>query len=225
MSYQTEVIVLFALSIAAGLVSLSLTALVAALVQRRKRGERAAEGPDTGEKGVRWTAALKSRYVLLTFPLGFALAFYLILDRALSVSVYPLFVGAYATFWSLAVLLLLWRSPVRHKLTIAGFLIVVVVSVRFVDWNSRKPFLKDLYRVKEGMTAAQVEQIMGEYMTGGGVSVGSPGPRLDGRLAEPGAQATGTISYRHTNEGWGDSDWGIVTFEDGRVVDVEFSPD
>jgi hypothetical protein len=59
------------------------------------------------------------------------------------------------------------------------------------------------------MTAAQVEQIMGDYMTGGGVPHGSPGTRLDGRLLEQGDLATGTISYRHTNEWWGDSDWRI----------------
>jgi len=36
---------------------------------------------------------------------------------------------------------------------------------------------------------------------------------------------TGTSTYRHTNEGWGNSDWGVVTFEDGRVVQTEFMPD
>jgi hypothetical protein len=35
----------------------------------------------------------------------------------------------------------------------------------------------------------------------------------------------GTIVYRHTNEGWGDSDWGMVEFAGGKVVKVEFSPD
>jgi hypothetical protein len=99
------------------------------------------------------------------------------------------------------------------------------LTISTINWNSRKPFLRDLYRIKEGMTAAQVEQTMGDYMTGGGVPAGSPGIRLDGRLIEQGATATGTISYRHTNEGWGNSDWGVVTFEGGRVVDVWFSPD
>jgi hypothetical protein len=37
--------------------------------------------------------------------------------------------------------------------------------------------------------------------------------------------AEGRINYRHTTEGWGDSDWGLVTFQAGRVSQVEFLPD
>jgi hypothetical protein len=33
---------------------------------------------------------------------------------------------------------------------------------------------------------------------------------------------TGTMSCRHTNEGWGDSDWGLFAFHGGRVTGVEF---
>ena len=141
------------------------------------------------------------------------------------VSVYPLFVAVYAALWCLVTLLLLWGAPARRTLAIVVLVAVVVFSVRFVNCNSRKPFLKDLFRIKEGMSAAEVDQIMGDYMTGGGASMGSPRPRLDGQLAEQGATATGTISYRHTNEGWGNSDWGEVSFENGRVGNVLFSPD
>jgi hypothetical protein len=31
--------------------------------------------------------------------------------------------------------------------------------------------------------------------------------------------------YRHTSEGWGDSDWGEIHFEEGRVVEIRFLPD
>ena len=99
--------------------------------------------------------------------------------------------------------------------------LLVVFSVRFVDWNSRKPFLRDLYSIKEGMTPAQVERIMGAYIEGGGRPLDSPANEVD----ERGEMVTGTVTYRHTDEGWGDSDWGVVTFENGRVVDVEFLPD
>jgi hypothetical protein len=163
--------------------------------------------------------------VLVAFPLGFALGLYLMLDLEWSVSVYPRFVVLYTAFWTLLLLLLLGGAPVRHKLAILASLVVALLTIGTINWDTRKPFLRDLYRIREGMTAAQVEQIMGGYMSGGGVPAGSPGIRLDGRLVEPGATATGTISYRHTNEGWGDSDWGVVTFGEGRVVDVWFDSD
>ena len=165
------------------------------------------------------------RYALVAFPLGFALCLYLILDREMSVSVYLGFAAIYVAFWGLVSLLLLWGAPARHKFLVLTLLAVTLLSVRFVDWDSRKPFLKDLFRVKEGMTVSEVEQIMGGYMTGGGVPLGSPGTRLDGRVVASGEPVTGTISYRHTNEGWGNSDWGVVTFESGRVVETRFFPD
>jgi hypothetical protein len=224
--FRSFCIVVVVLSTVTGLVSYMLAASIALAAQRLRRrallpGElRASEGDGHG-----WAAVLRSRYVLLMLPLGFALCLYLFLDFEWSVSVYTRFAAVYAAFWALVLLLLLWGAPARHKLLILALLAIVLFSVRWVDWNSRKPFLRDLYRIKEGMTAAQVDQIMGDYMTGGGVPPGSPGIRLDGRLVEQGELATGTISYRHTNEWWGNSDWGVVTFEDGRAVDRWFSPD
>jgi hypothetical protein len=226
MSYRFYAIALIALSIAAGLGSMVIAALVTVAVRklgRRKWPSGEHNAVERAERG--WAATFTSRDVLVTFPLGFALALYVILDRALSVSVYWWFAALYAVFWLLVLLLLLWGAPARRKVLILGSLALIVVSMRFVDWNSRKPFLRDLHRIKLGMTAAQVDQIMGGYMTGGAVSPGNPGIRLDGRLVEQGEQATGMISYRHTTEGWGNSDFGEVTFVNGRVVNVHFSPD
>jgi hypothetical protein len=225
---------LIILSIVAGLVSYLAAALIALVLWRGRQGELRSEEPGAREReGGSWRAVLASGYVLLAFPLGFALGLYLILDLALSVSIHIGFTAVYVAFWALVLLLLLWGAPARHKLTVLAVLAIALLGVREIHWNSRKPFLKDLYRVQEGMTVAQVEQIMGDYMTGGGVPLGSPGARLDGRIAEarkeprsdPRGPVTGTISYRHTNEGWGDSDWGVVTFESGRVVRVWFSHD
>jgi hypothetical protein len=150
-----------------------------------------------------------------------ALSIFLILDLGLAVSLYLRFVAIYTAFWVLVGALLLYGHPMREKLLILGLLVMVAFSVRFIDWNSRKPFLKDFYRIREGMTPAQVEQIMGGYMIGGGAPLGSPRTELNGW----GEIVAGTVTYRHTNEGWGDSDWGVVTFENGRVVKIKFLPD
>jgi hypothetical protein len=171
-------------------------------------------------KGGRWG---RLRYVFLALALWVALSVFLILDLGLglAVSLYPTFVAVYAAFWVLVGALLLYGRPLREKALILLPFLLVVFSVRFVDWNSRKPFLRNLYSIKEGMTPTQVEQIMGAYMTGGGRPLDSPETKFD----ERGEMVTGTVTYRHTNEGWGNSDWGVVTFENGRVVEIDFLPD
>jgi len=194
----------------AGLMVLIGAGLVALFLKRWSGDEEDDRGP-------------KSRVVLLALALWIALSLFLILDLGLglTVSIYPRFVAAYAAFWVLVGALLLHYRPMREKVLILVLFVVVVLSVRFIDWNSRKPFLRDLYSIREGMTSSQVEEIMDGYMKGEGRPLDSPDTESDGR----GQIVTGTVTYRHTDEGWGDSDWGVVTFEDERVVEVRFLHD
>ncbi len=92
----------------------------------------------------------------------------------------------------------------------------VLFSIRFVDWNSRKPFLKDLGRVSPGTPVAQVDEIMGDYMR-------STSDHM--QLDEQGRIVSGIIAYRHTTAAWGNSDHGVLTIAGGRVVDIDFLPD
>ena len=117
--------------------------------------------------------------------------------------------------WALVGALLLRGVSARRRVLILSLSVIAVLCVRFVDWNSRKPFLKDLYSVKAGMTPAQVEEVMGRYVVGSGQT----------ESIERGEMVAGSVSYRHTQEAWGNSDWGTITFEGGRVVSVDFSPD
>ena len=206
----------------AGLVVLTGAAVVAVIVKRWKGSDTQAKDTSIyGHNGGIWARTTKLRYALLAFAFWLALSIFLILDLGLAVSLYLRFVAIYTAFWVLFGALLLYGRPMRQTLLILGLFVMVAFSVRFVDWNSRKPFLKDFYRIREGMTPAQVEQIMGDYMIGGGAPLGSPKTDLN----ERGEIVTGTVTYRHTDEGWGNSDWGVVTFENGRVVQTEFLPD
>ena len=206
----------------AGLVLLIGAAVVAVIVKRWKGSDT--QSKDTSINGDNvgiWARTTKLRYALLAFAFWLALSAFLILDLGFSVSLYLRFVAIYTAFWVLFGALLLYGRPMRQTLLILGLFVMVAFSVRFADWNSRKPFLKDFYSIKEGMTPAQVEQIMGGYMIGGGAPLGSSRTELNGWVEI----VAGTVTYRHTNEGWGDSDWGVVTFENGRVVKTEFLPD
>jgi hypothetical protein len=178
------------------------------------------------DAGDDWTQTARLRYALLAIAIWFALSIYLILDVAFAVSVYWQVAAIYAAFWILIGALLLVGSPSREKLLILGLLVVALFSIRFVDWNSRKPFLKDLHRVQEGMTIDEVEQIMGDYM--GGICYPDHPLGLPARESVAEAEELALPDravYRHTNEGWGDSDWGEIHFEKGRVKEVRFLPD
>ena len=45
------------------------------------------------------------------------------------------------------------------------------------------------------------------------------------RGPQTGISEYGTVSFRHTDEGWGNADIGLVTFEGGNVVKVEYLAD
>ncbi len=135
-------------------------------------------------------------------------------------------------------------EPVRSQLLRIGSLvavIAVIATLYLVEWTTRKPFLRDLDRIRVGMTEAEVRYIMGGYMEGSGW----PANRFDtstnatSTLTDVGSgsqYATTTspsgemvirdsLVFRHSTDGAFNSDWGIVSLSGGRVVRVEFSPD
>jgi hypothetical protein len=123
------------------------------------------------------------------------------------------------------------------RAVILGAFALAVVSLPWVEWDSRKPFLRDLYSIEPGMDRPQVESLMGKYLRGTGFPahpLGFGGSLQDvgsGRTYSTATGANGqlelvdSVVYRHTHEGWGNADWGIVRFQQGRVVEVSFSPD
>ena len=210
----------------AGIVVLAGGVVVVGIGWRWKASEPPSQEPEmNGDPDEKQSWPEKLRYALLAFAFWLALSIFLLLDLIFGVSAYVQFVVIYAGFWVLVGILLLIGRPLREKFLILGLFLVLVVSIRFVDWNSRKPFLKDFYRIEAGMTEREVDQVMAGYMKSYG---GGPPPSM--RKTEPeydeqGRLVTGWITYRHTTEGWGNSDWGEITFEDGQVVTKRFLPD
>jgi hypothetical protein len=165
---------------------------------------------------------------LIRFRLGFlaiilwlAFSLYLFLDIRYAVSVYLGFVVAYALFWVLVGALLLVGRPLRDKVVVLSLFVLALVAVHFVNWNSRKPFLMEFRSVEIGMTQDEVDDIMGTYMK----SYGGSDPQDQYLLNEQGALVRGTVTYRHTDQAWGDADLGVVVFDDGKVTETRFLPD
>jgi hypothetical protein len=135
---------------------------------------------------------------------------------ALSVTVPSAFAGTALLF-----ALLLAARPRQsrtRRISIAAVVVAVAVVIRLINWTPVKPFLKDLHSIRPGMTEADVNRVMGKYTEG----TGWPGS-IDGDGSRE-LRVPNTIVFRPTSAP-GDSNWGMVQFQDGRVVQVEFSPD
>jgi hypothetical protein len=126
------------------------------------------------------------------------------------------------------------------RLGVFGAIVAAIAVLYFVRWTSRKPFLRDLYSVRPGMSEADARQIMARYVEGTGwPAVYDGAPSGTGTLTDLGTGAThvtgttptgemtilSSLVFRHSTDGAFNSDWGIITLKDGRVTNVSFSPD
>ena len=124
------------------------------------------------------------------------------------------------------------------RLGAVAVIIAVVAALYLVEWTTRKPFLRDLDRIRVGMTEAEVREMMGRYMEGS--RAGQPFPAFPRVPAlnivgndwqystetSPSGQMVirDSLVFRHSSDGAFNSDWHHFAFErQGR--DVEFSPD
>lgn len=106
--------------------------------------------------------------VLLGLFLGFLLSGFVLFDVWSVVSLSSTWtLGDLAMGWAGGSLARRGAAPrLRHSLLC--LFCVAVVTMRWVDWNSLKPFLRDLERIQTGMDRAQVETLMSQYIHGTG---------------------------------------------------------
>jgi hypothetical protein len=117
-------------------------------------------------------------------------------------------------------LFVIQRREIRRVLVLVAFVAAMGILYK-IQWNTRKPFLIDLSRVQIGMTAEEVDRVMGNYINGSGIGpVGPFGADENGEL-----KLSDKLIYRHSNDGAFNADWGVVELKNGRVSDVDFLPD
>lgn len=151
------------------------------------------------------------------FFLVLAAGLWLAFDRfVFPISVYwPLRLG-YAAIWLVLAGVMVWSGQGYGRFALLAAFAAVIVLSGYVDYDSRKPFLRDFQQVQVGMSAVDVEAVMadyGRYIT------------IRGEMDDYGRLLTGTMAFGHTHEGWGDADVGLVEVVNGRVVATKFSPD
>jgi len=148
--------------------------------------------------------------------LGLILALYLIFDYLVAISLNPIITIAIGSIATISGLIIFRLMPMPRRIVLAGLIITGVAAISFINWNSRKPFLRAFNQVEIGMSADEVDETMADF-----TRLISP----EAVTTEEGIVDYGIISYRHTTESWGDSDIGQVTFSEGKVINQIFYPD
>ena len=82
----------------------------------------------------------------------------------------------------------------------------LILAFKHIDWNSRRPFIRDLLKIESGMTANEVDRIMKRYS-------GASSPAND------------HLYYMHKVKGPFYSDAGVVKLKNDRVEAVEIQFD
>jgi hypothetical protein len=136
---------------------------------------------------------------------------YLLFDKLAAVSLYPVAVVSFAALGVIACLPLLAGRSRAVQLALPLLVVLLVLMVQLINWDSRKPFLRALDRIEPGLTVEQVDTLMSGYLR----SPARPGTSGDSSV----------IAYRHTDEGWGNSDIALITIINGHVTSREFLPD
>jgi hypothetical protein len=104
--------------------------------------------------------------------------------------------------------------PAGRRRALIAMFVLLILSVRYIDWISSKPFARHMFQVHRGMTGVEVERLMSSHLKDWNQPESEHYRHLDPNF-------TGEVWYRHTTEGWGNADWGKIVFKDGRAVDAE----
>lgn len=155
------------------------------------------------------------RIPLIVFFLS-CVGIFLFFDYIFDVSVSMAFTSIYCLISCFIGIFFTRRLTVTQRSGTLILLIVLLFSVRFIDWNSRKSFLKDLYKIHPGMNVKEVDSIMGKYEK-------NEPDEPTGSITH--SASSGYVIYHHTHEAWGNADTGIVKYERDQVVEVTFSDD
>lgn len=167
-----------------------------------------------GHKHLRERVTAQSSVLRYMIPALVILAIFYLLELILPVSVVPYATGACAVFFIAIGWFQLHKIEVALRITALSAGVLLILSMQFWDWNARKPFLRDLYRIRVEMPVEEVKQIMRGYLNK---------PKRED--PDPDIHPDDTIIYRPSNEPDYNADWGIISMQAGKVRRVEYSSD
>ena len=144
------------------------------------------------------------------------LPIFIFVDDAYPFSVTPLTTPACGMLGAFIGQALFRRMKTGGRLTLLAAVICSILATEYFDWNPRKPLIRDLYRIRVGMTVGEVEQIMTGHLKG----FGTPD-----NLARDFTEEDNPIVYRTGEGGAYNADMAEIRIKDGRVEAVDFLHD
>ena len=153
---------------------------------------------------------------VLILLLSACLPVFIFLDDFYPLSVTPLTTPTCAMLGAVIGRNLFRRMKTGSRLTLLALVICSVLATEYLDWNPRKPLIRDLYRVRVGMSVGEVEQIMTGHLKG----FGTPD-----NLARDFREEDNPIVYRTGEGGAYNADMATIRIKDGRVEAVDFLHD
>jgi uncharacterized membrane protein len=157
-----------------------------------------------------------SEVIKTTFVKGFAAgwlcvivllaAVSLLLDIYFAFSVAPLVTSICGLVWICIGFWLMTPIRLAPRLILLALSLFLILAVKHIDWNSRRPFVRDLLKIESGMTANEVDRIMKRYRRGS-------------------SSENDALFYMHGVKGPFYSDMGVVKLKNDKVEAVELQFD
>lgn len=130
----------------------------------------------------------------------------ILLDIYSAFSVSPLATSICGFIWICIGFWLMTPIRLAPRLILLALSLFLILGVKHVDWNSRRPFVRDLLKIESGMTANEVDNIMKRYRRGSD-------------------SENDALFYMHGVKGPFYSDMGVVTLKNDKVDTVELQFD
>jgi hypothetical protein len=172
--------------------------------------------------------------LLRSLPLLLLGGVYLILDEMLGIAQLPTAVLVVCLLSLPCSFLIVYDRSRPTRYAVSAVILVLLLSVSQVGWNSRKAMFRAFYAIRPGMTLAQVDHLMDPPLRSA-TAVMCP-VKLWRTNPDPTTDTVVPVNYLpHTDPGvkvdilryrpWDRSDLFFVSFVDGRVIERSFSPD
>jgi hypothetical protein len=90
--------------------------------------------------------------------------FYVIIEGYYTLSVVPLITSGTAILALTIGAYVLRNQKLVDRLTLLSVLACLILTTKYIDWNSRKPLVRDMYKIAIGMSFDEVDAIMRHHI-------------------------------------------------------------